>query len=180
MKVYLKNIHSISDRDIAEVAELLPKRYEKSMKYRREEGRLCSIGAGLLMIRLLGIHEEALIKYNAYGKPYLEDGREFSISHSGDYVAFVKADVPVGVDIERIRKINNAVSIKMFGEELDPETFCINWTHRESAMKAKGVGFSQSDKSVEEGFVWKFVKFENYYISVSCMKDAGELELKIL
>lgn len=180
MKVYLKNINSITDDDIAEVAGLLPQRYEKSMKYRLKEGRLCSIGAGLFMIRNLNLTDESLIRYSEHEKPYLENGPEFNISHSGEYVAFVQANAPVGVDIEIIKEKNTSISKRMFGEELDCDGFHINWTRRESAMKAKGVGFSQSDKSVEDGLFWRYTKFENYYISVSCEQEFDDLELVIV
>lgn len=177
MKVYLKDINSITDGDIAEVEKLLPQRYGKSMKYRMKEGRLRSIGAGLFMINCLGITDEKVIKYSEHGKPFIEGGPCFNISHSGNFVAFVMSDAEIGVDIEVIHEKNLSVSRKMFGKDLSCDEFHTAWTRRESAMKAKGVGFSQTDESVEDGLFWKCVKYEDYYVSVSCEKDFDELEI---
>ena len=125
---------------------------------------------------------ELFVKFNESGKPYVKGRNDlwFNISHSGEYVAFVQANAPVGVDIEIIKEKNTSISKRMFGEELDCDGFHINWTRRESAMKAKGVGFSQSDKSVEDGLFWRYTKFENYYISVSCEQEFDDLELVIV
>lgn len=52
------------------------------------------------------------IKYNQYGKPYLDE-ISFNISHSHDYVIVAAADNNIGVDIEKIRKVNLSI-MKVF------------------------------------------------------------------
>jgi len=42
--------------------------------------------------------------YDSHGKPYLADGRHISITHSFDRVGVLLSDVPMGLDIERLRE----------------------------------------------------------------------------
>lgn len=45
------------------------------------------------------------IKYNQYGKPYVDEFY-FNITHSHDYAVVVSSDRKVGVDIEKIREVD--------------------------------------------------------------------------
>ena len=77
-------------------------RYEKCSRYLNEKTKLQSLLAGLLIYQNMG-DIESKIQYNKYGKPYLdEDKNYFNISHTGNYVVFVKDEKKIGIDIERI------------------------------------------------------------------------------
>ena len=77
-----------------------PKRKEKAERFVNENDRLLSFGAGYLLKRYLPKGE---IKENEGGKPYLDNGPYFNISHSGEYVILgIHPSRDVGVDIERI------------------------------------------------------------------------------
>jgi 4'-phosphopantetheinyl transferase len=80
-----------------------------------------------------------------HGKPALADGSgvEFSLSHSGDWAMIaVTRSVPVGIDIERIRKnVDIAALLGRLGEKNLPEgqtALFTTWTRREAMTKALG------------------------------------------
>jgi len=81
----------------------------------------------------------------AHGKPFLMECAdvEFNLSHAGDWalIAVTRA-IPVGVDIERVRKqLDMAPLLKRLGESDHPGTpheLCQRWTRREARSKAAG------------------------------------------
>lgn len=92
------------------------------------------------------------------GKPQPEGykGTHFNISHSGEWVVTAISDKPVGVDIERIRKVPEGVAYRFFSEpeknwldtaESEKEKahiFFTLWTLKESFLKALGKGLTKS------------------------------------
>lgn len=85
-----------------------------------------------------------------HGKPSLPgSGVEFSISHSRGLAACAVEDVPVGVDVERVRAFNPTLIRRICapGEEAltkeDDSLLTQLWTCKESHMKLTGQGFSQ-------------------------------------
>jgi 4'-phosphopantetheinyl transferase len=80
-----------------------------------------------------------------HGKPAVVDGGglEFNLSHAGSWAAVAVAhNVPVGVDIERIREnVDMAALLRRLGEKIIPETreeLYRAWTRREATSKAAG------------------------------------------
>ena len=92
--------------------------------------------------------------YGANGKPAMEGGPEFNLSHSGDLAALaISRDGPVGVDVERRREIEDAVARHHFSpaeysalsglsgaDWLDGFYRC--WTRKEAVIKTNGLGLS--------------------------------------
>lgn len=91
----------------------------------------------------------------AGGRPYLEGADQlfFSLSHSADVALIAVADVAVGVDIERVRRVARAAAIAR--RVMHPDTvaaleslpagrrgaaFMDAWTQREAHVKAVGGG----------------------------------------
>jgi 4'-phosphopantetheinyl transferase len=102
----------------------------------------------------------ALLRFASgpHGKPFLPCSTvNFNVSHSGDYLACaVTRDVPVGIDIERIRDIPELFAIARghFSprecEQLEalPASYLTRgffecWTRKEAFVKATGLGLSQ-------------------------------------
>lgn len=80
-----------------------------------------------------------------HGKPALASGGgiEFNLSHAGDWALIgVTRNVPIGVDIERIREnVNMAALLRRLGETDIPENqeaLYRAWTRREATSKAAG------------------------------------------
>lgn len=99
--------------------------------------------------------------YNRYGKPTLAgvpglEGCHFNLSHCGDMALIAIARAwPVGVDLERLRLINDAAQIaRRFFSPTEQATYtCLLpvsrswsffacWTRKEAFIKALGVGLS--------------------------------------
>lgn len=127
------------------------------------------------------------IQYGAYGKPYVED-EHFSITHSGNYIAFSKANEEIGIDLEKIRKVNPRLREYLSGVSLQNEEDLFHyWTLKEALAKCLGIGINEEFKNLpcQEGkisyknrlFFAKSIKFEDYYLTV-CLESDEDFELK--
>lgn len=135
------------------IAALTEKRREKALRLLKEEDRLLSLGTGLMLKTVLKISSDDEIKYNEHGKPYLEHGAHFSISHSGNIAVLAVSEDEIGVDTEKLRPPEKAVIRRCFTEEeaeraqASAESFTRLWTEKEAVLKLLGTGFSLSPKS---------------------------------
>ena len=185
MKLYLlscKNIQTHAER----ILPLLPE--QRRLAYDRSRSGL-TLGTGLLLSSLLGVHTDADLSVGAYGKPFLTCGKpEFSLSHSGKHVLLGVSDLPIGVDMERRdRQVPEAVQRRMCLPEekgLDPLQV---FTRKECAMKLTGLGFSLplGDIDTTRDYRWQekdhgffTVEKEGYVISVlSAERALPEIQL---
>ncbi|HEX6309398.1 MAG TPA: 4'-phosphopantetheinyl transferase superfamily protein [Longimicrobiales bacterium] len=93
------------------------------------------------------------------GRPFIEGAERlfFSLSHSAGTAVIAVADVPVGVDVERVRPVARAAAIAR--RVLHPDTVAVlatvpaperlrafldAWTQREAHVKAVGGGLFQT------------------------------------
>ena len=139
------------------MALLPPVRRARALRYLREEDRLRCLAGGLLMRRLLGVHEDGQIVEASHGKPSLAGkGPQFNLSHAGEYAILAVGDSPCGVDIERMGRMKPlAAKYCMTPEEYAfftrtdrPEDFfCAIWTGKESVMKGTGLGMRLAPQS---------------------------------
>ncbi len=143
--------------DEAQVLRLLPpERREKALRCRRQEDRLRSAAAGLLLARYarqLGFDRFPALREDVYGKPYFPDAPQvqFSLSHSGGYAALATSSLPVGVDIQEIRPERVMAAVRFLTEpeqaqltalpqEKEVQAFFRLWTLKESYGKMTGRG----------------------------------------
>ena len=132
---------------------------------------------------------------NEFGKP-LSNDKYFNISHSHGYVVFIMDDVPIGIDIEKIKKAQDDLISYISNDEEknyihDDASFYEIWTNKEALVKAYGTGIKSNpkdikglpinDKRIYEGKTYfnKTIKFEDYIISVSRQIDE-DFELEII
>jgi phosphopantetheinyl transferase len=98
--------------------------------------------------------------YTEEGKPYLNDGRKISISHSFTFTCIIVSDVAVGIDVEMQRDKIQRIAPKFIGYESHylqhiekpVRELTIIWGAKESMYKfygTKGLGF-KAHCSVEE------------------------------
>lgn len=105
------------------------------------------------------------------GKPHISNlsGVHFNISHSGHYVVCAVGPDELGIDVERIRKVNLRVAERFFSaseihdlmaceEESRMKYFITLWTIKESYLKAIGRGLTQHLNS------FTIVKSNNSYL----------------
>lgn len=92
------------------------------------------------------------IKYTDAGKPYLNNGYHFNISHTKGMVGLLVGTMPVGLDIEIIKPIENYYEFSevLTTTELDIiarsglQTFFRFWTAKEAILKLTGDGIVNS------------------------------------
>ncbi|MCR5740934.1 MAG: GNAT family N-acetyltransferase [Gammaproteobacteria bacterium] len=125
--------------------------------------------------------DKARIKYNEYGKPYIDGELHFNVSHSDGIVVIALSDKEIGVDIERIRTVKNRVikyslSDKEYKGVDTVDDFFTYWTIKESVGKCIGVGLSKGIKNIPTGKTKTFMgkdltsfsmKIGNYILSAT-------------
>lgn len=100
-----------------------------------------------------GISADSLvIKTGEHGKPYFDGCTvQFNISHSGDYAAAAVCDLPVGIDIQCMRRVKDKMIERLCSsEELEyissagdkDRAFIRLWALKESYIKAIGMGMA--------------------------------------
>ena len=90
VELYILNTQKIKayyERDLFDLSE---EAQHKASSYRFENDQARSLGASLLIEHFTGKEE---LKYNEFGKPYKDNSRKFSVSHSGEYVQIDDNDV---------------------------------------------------------------------------------------
>ena len=130
------------------------KRVEKS---RTEVSKTICVLTELLIRSQFGVDCEII--YNNYGKPYIKNSPQyFSVSHIGEYIAFVKSDFEIGIDIEKKGNPRVKVAKRFFTEneqnylnnanDYDTAFFEI-WTRKEAYIKMLGTGLATPLKSFD-------------------------------
>lgn len=92
---------------------------------------------------------------NSYGKPFLENCRDFhfNLSHSKDWIVCAAGSIPVGIDVEVVKPMEMDIARRFFSKEEyagivskdESERlshFFELWTLKESYIKAWGKGLS--------------------------------------
>ncbi|MCI8864777.1 MAG: 4'-phosphopantetheinyl transferase superfamily protein [Lachnospiraceae bacterium] len=164
-KVYLMDTAGKDQkgRGLAEGFEMLCSslswgRQDKIRQFRFPQGKLLSLGAGLLLdygLRQYGLREkDVAVAFKENGKPYLTDYPEicFNLSHSGTMAMASFAGREVGCDIEQVGDPDFRVARRFFapgekealnripGPKGRAECFYRFWTLKESFLKVTGQG----------------------------------------
>ena len=93
--------------------------------------------------------------YNEHGKPYIEGGPFFSISHCKEAIAVALDDQPIGIDIESIRRfdpelVTRTMSLSeqtLIATSVHPERAFIRlWTQKEAILKMQGTGITSFEQ----------------------------------
>ena len=93
-------------------------RREQALRYKHTFGQYCCLKSWLMLKELSvfsGQHSDFL--YNEHGKPYLENGPYFSISHCKEGIAVAVDDQPIGIDVESIRPAKEELVAQTMNEE---------------------------------------------------------------
>lgn len=149
---------------------LLPKyRLDKINRLKNENDKLTSACAGFLVRKFIG---DCKISLNEYGKPYAENGKFFSLSHSGDYVIISLGDFETGCDIELTKDLNferlgkivfhkNELN-KLSQAEDKKSCFYKLWTAKEAFIKCLGEGFHFKTSSLDLSAFPKKLCYNNH------------------
>ncbi|MCI9139109.1 MAG: 4'-phosphopantetheinyl transferase superfamily protein [Lachnospiraceae bacterium] len=143
----------------------------------QEDSKRCVFGEILLRFRLSQLFDHVpklTITYNAYGKAYIKNLKNFfyNISHSGHWVVLAQGSSEIGVDIEKIayhfdleQIVNGYFSCEekqcvLFpaDEKMRAKRFTQIWTLKESYMKYLGTGLFTDLNSFSTNLFHGYVK----------------------
>ena len=154
LHVYVADIRTLKTTYAQALDLLTEERRTRTQRYLREEDRLRSTAAGLLLRYGLGAGAQSIARAEN-GKPVLPGGPHFNLSHSADCAVLALADCEIGVDVEKISRVRPNVARRVlceaeqaWMEEEDAlRRFFVLWTRKESAMKQRGLGFRLDPRS---------------------------------
>ena len=157
-----------SDEEVAQLTQVLStEEIDRAERYHFEKHKRRFIVSRGILRTLLSTYlqrppHQIEFRYGPKGKPYLADplaesAVQFNLSHSENLAAYVVSfDVEVGVDIEVIRPIRDALSIarrffapaefaelQALPQSEQSEAFFACWTRKEAFIKATGDGLSR-------------------------------------
>lgn len=169
MEVRILNIAEVNIDDIRDKVSV--KRIEKTDKIKSHIDKLRSVSVEYLLNQMISelypdIKTPVELEYDTKGKPhlYINDSPNsihveeinFSISHSGDYVACIISDFPCGIDIEKhsdkrdYEKVAKRICTEKEFENIHSQCdFYDLWTLKECVLKAVGLGLSLDMRKVE-------------------------------
>ena len=166
----------------AEVQRMIPlvsaQRREQAMKYRHVFGQFCCLKSWLMLYEDIEMsrYRDVEWRYNEHGKPYLDGGPYFSISHCKEGIAVAIDDQPIGIDIEAIRHADEDLIKRTMNEEervgMDDRKFTRIWTQKEAIVKMEGTGIQsfeqlQGIRNQESGFRIQTIEKEKYIVSIA-------------
>ncbi len=168
----------LSAHGAEEIADRERRKYIESFK--TEQGQKERINAWILLGFALKDKQnikDLNIKRDENGK-WVCDDVYFSLSHSGNGVAVAVSDMPIGVDIERIFRKNQPVSVlnerekSIYLPQSDKDrAFAEIWTKKESIFKKNGkrIFLPKKTDSASEETLSKFINIdgEEYCLSVT-------------
>lgn len=168
IRVFYSTIENISSLDFENFIELVSfSRKEKINSFKKRNDSLRSLlGACLVRYAFCNhyrIQNQTLsFAIGQFGKPVCETipDAHFSLSHAGKYVLVVLDSHEIGVDIEKINKLDLSIVSNFFSEsEVDwlysknynerIRSFFKLWTIKESYIKYLGLGLYKSLNSFE-------------------------------
>ena len=136
-----------------EVQRMLPlvsaQRREQALRFKHTLGQFCCLKSWL-MLNAMHIGEMEFL-YNEHGKPYIEGGPFFSISHCKEGIAVAMDDQPVGIDIEAIRHVDQDLILRTMNEKEQQQIQCNRdftrlWTQKEAILKMEGTGITSFEQ----------------------------------
>lgn len=142
------------------VKQMLPlvsaQRREQALRYKHVLGQFCCLKSWLMLQEISDFRFQISdFSYNEHGKPYLENGPYFSISHCKEGIAVAVDEQPIGIDIEGIRHasadlIERVLSederLKVKGEWDKDRAFTRLWTQKEAVVKMEGTGIESFEQ----------------------------------
>ncbi|MCH5311125.1 MAG: 4'-phosphopantetheinyl transferase superfamily protein [Prevotella sp.] len=145
------------------LASISAQRREQALRFKHEQGRRECVAAYLLLKEGLqkeyGIVDNPIFEYEKGGKPRIINHPDiyFNISHCREAAICVIDNVPIGVDIERIRPFKESLARHVLSDDEfqlvvsspTPEIeFTKLWTQKEAVLKLTGEGIRSDLKDV--------------------------------
>ena len=153
-------------------------RREQALRYKHVHGQFCCLKSWLMLREMILISTKPLLfEYNEHGKPYLNGGPYFSISHCKAGIAVAVDEKPIGIDIEAIRRADKDLIERVMSTEerqaiQSDRDFTRLWTQKEAVVKALGTGITsfeqlQGIRNEDLGFRIQTIEKDNYIYSIA-------------
>lgn len=162
LRIYVTRLNNAIPASLEQeyLSEMPPEIRSSIRRYHRWQDRQATLFGKLLLSNFLQSqfpdtwqHKLHTLETNQFGRPFLQSGPDFNISHSGDFILLAVADNgTVGIDIEKIRPISRddypehiTVTSEIHGTDPHQHTdsfFFDCWTKKEAALKGYGSGLS--------------------------------------
>lgn len=185
-------LYDIKYCDYNTLTKLLPKeRLDKIDSYKTESSKLESLASGLLLRHLLEQYgcKNYSFSYNKYGKPYIERGPHFSLTHSNKLVCCAVSDNNIGIDAEFISAARDNVARRSFSSEEyasystasdHTSEFYRLWTRKEAYLKYIGTGLASpmykfNTLSPDIDSMLQSIRLHNYWLSICIKEKAGPI-----
>ena len=206
IKVYFSSFSKrLSNSDFYRYLNLLPTEIkQKIIRFQRWEDQHASLYGKLLLMKALeesGLRSDLLnLKYNLYGRPFLESSPDFNISHSGFFsVCVLSLQGRIGVDIEEMKPI----SVGNFDQEFSNDewktisgaensNYCFYnlWTAKEAVSKADGRGLHlpfkkiniKDNKTIIDNTLWfiKRIAIDDNYMLQTAVDQVIDSDINLL
>ncbi len=182
VNLYIININEARDYYEAMYNQIALFRKERADSYYHDDDKLRSVSAAYLIKKYV---KNEKLKYNEYGKPYVNNGLYFNISHSQNFVVLATSEFyEVGVDIEAIEKKDLSFLERIFlpgemNKDNIKETYLL-WCNKESLVKCLGHGLRDIKEApaspLNGSRLYKGVSYET--ISFTYMKYAFSITIR--
>ncbi len=184
MKTYIVKVDSISDAEFNYMLKILPIERQKQILRQRIKQNTDNMLIGSILARYAIKNEfgipiaKQVFSTGEHGKPYLKNHSDihFNISHSGQYVVCAVADVPIGIDVQKVSEFNLSVAERVCNEQEITQIltstdkaseFIKLWTQKEAYVKMLGCGIGMCDlKDIPMNKI-KSVYLDGYWISIA-------------
>ena len=129
-----------SSLPLDDLSLLYPEERERFARFRKDQDKALFLGGRLLVRHYVG---PGKLEFRSEGKPFLPNGKEFSLSHAYPFVVLAVSSSPVGVDVESLSRLENS-PVKEFYPASDLEEYPDAgelWCLKEAAFKCRGEGY---------------------------------------
>lgn len=198
LKLYYANIAPLRDEAYCSQAmELLyAERRERLLQIKSKEERCRGTAAALLLRMALTEekipYEGKAFSYGIHGKPeILNQNIHFNISHAGNYAVCAVCNQEVGVDLERLtrldgrteqidriaRRILTEKESRLWEKSGENASMLLQiWTRKESYAKMLGVGLSMELKDLDttDGAFYQQMQPDNEHFVSVCTRELCE------
>ena len=162
----------------------------KTIFYTNSERYSSEIALKLLLMKFYGMDNPTILRAKN-GKPYVENGPHFSITHTKDKLFIVFSERPIGIDAESLsRNVDFTPILKKFPTQereniTTLQDFLKHWVIKESAIKYLGTTLAQSLQKLtfannrlyyqekELSCIPQIFEFENHLVCI-CAEESFE------
>ena len=182
IKIYLFDSNPFSVEFLSSLPFLSKEDIDSFKKYKVEEVKKEKIVSTYLKYKYVGHYE-----INREGKP-VSDSIFFNVSHSHGVVALTLDTSPIGIDIEKIREVDEELKHYISTDEeksciKDDKSFFEIWTSKESLVKCLGTGINTKPNKIlalpingrkvykDKMFISKCLQYDDLVISITRESD---------